>query len=193
MKAYEFTLSFSLKNATEDPSHYEQALWKNGCDDAVIGIGRKGAIGLMFAREAASAQEAISSAISDVMQSIPNATFVEAEPDLAGLTDIAEQVGRSRQNIRKLVLSEFSDCPPPAYSTGNPTLWHLADVLIWLQQSKGYEIDLTLIDVAKTAKSLNALRDWNQIEPTLRRQAEMMMASTTTEQTLLIEEPVLSL
>lgn len=173
VKTYDFSLTFSLPSVDEDPSIHEKALWDNGCDDALIGIGRRGSIGLMFAREAESAYQAVFSAISAVKRSIPGSALTEVEPDFVGITDIAELVDRSRQNIRKLIYADDSKCPPPAHS-GNPALWHLYDVLKWLQQAKNYEISHELIEVAAITKSLNALRVWNQIEPNGQEQAQEM-------------------
>ncbi|MEM6597814.1 MAG: DNA-binding protein [Cyanobacteria bacterium P01_C01_bin.69] len=135
MKEYEFTLIFSLQDPAEDPSDYEQALEKNDCTDALIGLGSKGSIALMFDRAADSAFEAISSAIAAVSKSIPHSTLTEAQPDLVGITDVAELVDKSRQNIRKLVYAEGSGCPLPVHN-GSSALWHLHDMLVWLQQEK---------------------------------------------------------
>ncbi|BBC22479.1 DNA-binding protein [Pseudanabaena sp. ABRG5-3] len=80
MQPFEFTLKFSLPNSQIDPSDYIEQLYKNGCDDALIGIGTKGYIALDFIREASSAYEAISSAITDVKVSIPHSRLIEATP-----------------------------------------------------------------------------------------------------------------
>jgi hypothetical protein len=180
MKEYEFTLTFSLQNSNEAPEKYEEALEKNNCTDALLGIGRKGMIALDFGRSADSAEEAISSAISAVKKSIPGAILIESEPDFVSITDIAEFVNRSRQNIRKLMLTNESDCPPPIHS-GHPSLWHLYDILQWLQQSKGYGISEEVIEVAKITKFLNAFRSWHQLESSQKKQAENMVNASLTE------------
>jgi hypothetical protein len=69
------TLSFNLQDSQIDPNDYIEQLHENGCDDALIGIGKKGCIVLNFIREASSAYEAISSAISD-KKVIPHAILV---------------------------------------------------------------------------------------------------------------------
>jgi hypothetical protein len=184
MKEYNFQLTFSLENPNEDPGDYEKALEKNNCTDALLGIGKKGMIALDFGREAASAYEAISSAISDIKRSIPGATLTEIEPDFVGITDVAKLVNRSRQNIRKLIFADYSECPLPVHS-GNPALWHLYDILKWLQQHKNYEISQELIEVAKISKSLNTLRAWTQLEADMQKQAEAMTTLKRTELTAL--------
>lgn len=44
------------------------------------------------------------SALADARRAMPSATLIEAVPDLVGLTDIADAVGMSRQNMRKLMI-----------------------------------------------------------------------------------------
>ncbi len=70
-----------------------------GCDDALVGVGQPGRIALDFTREARSASEAVLSAIKDVQRAIPGARLIEAGPDYVGLTEVAEMVGVTRQNI----------------------------------------------------------------------------------------------
>lgn len=42
MQDYEFTLEFTLSNPQADPADYVEQLYESGCDDALIGIGRRG-------------------------------------------------------------------------------------------------------------------------------------------------------
>jgi len=77
MKTYNFELSFKLPGLDADGEQYLDALYEAGCDDAVIGIGRKGFIGADFSREAASIDLAVESAIRDVEQAIPGARLIE--------------------------------------------------------------------------------------------------------------------
>ncbi len=101
MNEYEFTLTFTLPGTQDDPVQHLDALFEAGCDDAVAGTGIPGTISLEFNRDADSATNAVESAIRDVMKAIPGASLVEAKPDLVGLTDVAEILNCSRQNIRK--------------------------------------------------------------------------------------------
>ncbi len=50
MANFRFELYFKLKDG-EDPGSYEDVLYEEGCDDASLGIGKKGAMGLIFNRE----------------------------------------------------------------------------------------------------------------------------------------------
>lgn len=88
MQEYEFTLKFKLPNPGTDADIYIDALYESGCDDAIIGVGLSGLIGLDFIRGASSAYEAMFSAIKDVKKAIPQAELIEALPDFVGTTDI---------------------------------------------------------------------------------------------------------
>jgi len=60
-----------------------------GCDDALIGIGKRGKIALNFIRESSSAKEAVHSAIAQVVLAIPQAVFLEVNPDFISVTEVA--------------------------------------------------------------------------------------------------------
>ena len=117
-----------------------------------------------FIREAPSAYEAISSAISDVKKVIPHAVLIEAAPDFVGLTDTAKILGCTRQNIRNLIVKGESKSPLPVYE-GTPSIWHLAEILIWLKEEKTYLIDDSLLEIAKTNMDFNIARSWQKVEP----------------------------
>lgn len=154
MSGFEFELLFALSDADDDPGQCVEALGDAGCTDALLGIGCKGSIAMMFTREASSAEAAVLSAVRDVMGAVPGVRLVDVAPDLVGLSDVAELLGVSRQNVRKLVV-ESAQSEPPAVHPGHPTLWHLADLLRWLRQVKGYEVDDRLVEVAEMARQVN--------------------------------------
>lgn len=153
MAEYEFTLKFTLQNAQADPQEYVELLGRNGCDDALIGIGQCGRIGFSFIRESTSAYEAVSSAIKDIRKVLPNTRLIEAAPDLVGLTETADLLGFTRQNMRQLMIRAGATFPAPVRA-GKPTIWHLSQILVWIINKK-YEIDEALIDVAKTNMEVN--------------------------------------
>src|SRR5471030_2213188 len=101
MKTFAFTLNFTLPGQNDDPEQYLDALYEAGCDDAVIGTGQYGMIGLDFTRAAVSAEAALRSAVENVHAAVPGAALVQAGPDLAGLTEMAVIFGFSRQSMRK--------------------------------------------------------------------------------------------
>ncbi|BDM24570.1 MULTISPECIES: AlpA family transcriptional regulator [Pseudomonas] len=158
---YEFTLKYQLIE-DENVDAMLERLAESGCDDAMVGVGQPGRLALTFVREAPSAREAIESALRDVRTAVPSARLIEATPDLVGLTDVAEIIGVSRQNMRKLMLSHMYSFPAPIHE-GSTSLWHLADVLIWLQARGSYAIGQDIVDLARVAMSVNVSRAHQRI------------------------------
>jgi hypothetical protein len=111
MGTYDFTLRFTLGQHDANPELFVEDLLATGCDDALLGLGQPGRIALSFTRESSSADEAVMSALRDVQRAVPEANLVEASPDLVGLTDIANLLGFTRQNMRKLVVQPESPNP----------------------------------------------------------------------------------
>ena len=125
-----------------------------GFDDALIGLGLPGRIALEFTRESGSATEALAEAEAAVLRTIPGATLVEAAPDFVGLTDVAELIGMSRQNMRKLMLSHRPPFPLPVHD-GKTAIWHLADVLEWLNQRGNYALPEATRELAQVTRQRN--------------------------------------
>lgn len=175
MTEYDFLLKFDLPGPDGDPEEFVDALYEAGCDDATVGIGQHGRVALNFTREAASAVEAVSSAIADVKRAIPKAKLIEATPDLVGLTDIAEILGCSRQNIRKLVIGHRSLFPSPIHE-GSAAIWHLSKVLQWFKAKGSYAIEDNLIEVSKAAMQVNIARQMQDLEPAFHRNIKALLA-----------------
>jgi len=98
------------------------------------------------------------SAVHDVRAAIPGAELVEASPDLVGLTDVAEMMGCTRQNVRKLMLSNMATFPSAVHE-GTLSLWHLRPVLDWFRDTQKRSIDRSLIEVSEAAMKLNIARE----------------------------------
>lgn len=161
MMTYEFTLKFAVPDGLEMAS-IETRLFESGCDDALIGVGLKGRLALDFCREATSAQVAVTSAMADVKRGIPEARLIEAGPDLVGVTDIAELLAFTRQNMRKLVQSHLGTFPLPLHE-GRAPLWHLAEVLDWFQTYQRRQVDEPLRDVARVSMQANIARERRRV------------------------------
>jgi hypothetical protein len=157
MTEYEFTLRFRLPVDGSDPEQWIDALAQAGCDDALVGVGQPGRIALDFTREAGSAFDAIVSAVQAVQSAIPGAQLVEASPDFVGLTDVADLVGCTRQNIRKLMLGN-ADTFPAAVHEGSQAIWHLRPVLEWFSETQKRPIDPSLIEVSEVTMKVNIAR-----------------------------------
>ena len=159
---YTFTLKYQLTDDDREARALVERLGEAGCDDALVGIGQPGRLALEFTREAADADEAVRSALADVRQAAPSARLIEVAPDLVGLTDVAEIVGVSRQNMRKLMLAHPGSFPAPVHE-GSASIWHLADVLTWMQAKGGYALALGILDVARAALQVNVVKEGRRL------------------------------
>jgi hypothetical protein len=101
--------------------------------------------------------------------------LIEATPDFVGLTDTAKILGCTRQNIRNILVNSESRYPLPVYE-GTPSIWHLAEILIWLKEEKSYLIDDVLLEVAKTNMDINIARGWKKLEPALQENIMTLVA-----------------
>jgi hypothetical protein len=71
---------------------------------------------------------------------MPESKFIETGPDYAGLSDIADFFGFTRQNMRKLMLSHRTTFPPAIHEC-SVAIWHLADVLDWFQHHQKRRVE----------------------------------------------------
>ena len=159
---YTFTLKYQLADDDRDPDVLVERLGEAGCDDALVGIGQPGRLALEFTREAADAESAVRSALANVRSVVPSAKLIEVAPDLVGLTDVADIVGVSRQNMRKLMLAHPGSFPAPVHE-GSASIWHLADVLTWMQAKGGYALALGILDVARAALQVNVVKEGRRL------------------------------
>ena len=95
MKTHEFSIIASgLDHEAED---FESRFYDAGCSDATIAF-QKGHIIVDFAREAASIDDAISTAIDNVQKAGAKVDRVEPDP-LVSLADMASRAGVSRTTM----------------------------------------------------------------------------------------------
>lgn len=171
---YTFTLKFKLAQHDDDLDQIVERLGAAGCDDAVVGIGIAGRVALAFVREAPSAEAALLSALADVRGAIADAKLIEAAPDFVGLTDVADTIGVTRQNMRKLMVTNAASFPAPVHD-GTTAVWHLADVLAWLKSRGTYPLSAPLIDVANTTMQINLVKAAAKIKPRLKREVAALI------------------
>ncbi len=161
MNTYDFELIFKLSNKQEDANIYLEKLFEVGCDDTIVSIGQLGIISLSFSRESENADEAIKSAISDILKAIPDAKLVEASPDIVSISDVASILGYSRQYVRKIFEKDISASSPLPIHIGNPSIWHLSEVLSWMfdiKKLKKEDIPNSLFEIANITKEVNLNR-----------------------------------
>lgn len=172
---YTFTLKYQLWERDHDPNDIIERLGAAGCEDALVGMGQAGRVALEFTREAPSAQAAFMSALADVKRAVPSARLIEAVPDMVGLTDVAEVVGVTRQNMRKLMIAHAKSFPAPIHD-GSTAIWHLADILTWLRARGTYQLEVGLFEVAAIAMQINLAKAVCQIVPRVRREVRALIA-----------------
>lgn len=172
---YTFTLKYQLSAQDCDHEDIVERLGAAGCDDALVGIGQPGRIALEFVREAETAKAALVSALADIKRAVPSAKLIEASPDFVGLTDVAKIVGVSRQNMRKLMVNHANSFPAPVHE-GSAAVWHLADVLSWLQAKGGYLLTPAVIEIAATTMQINLAKEALQIAPQVQREVQALVA-----------------
>ena len=168
---YTFTLKYQLADDDRHPTALVERLGDAGCNDALVGVGQPGRLALEFTREADSAEAAVRSALADVRSAVPGARLIEVAPDLVGLTDVADIVGVSRQNMRKLMQTHPGSFPVPVHE-GNSSIWHLADVLAWLQAKGGYSLDQGVLEVARVALRVNLAKERRRLSRPARKGLE---------------------
>ena len=175
MAEYTFKLTFALVSLDADSDVLIERLGVAGCDDAVVGVGRRGRLALEFTREAENAARAVGSAVSDVRSAVPDAVLIEASPDLVGLTDVASLLGVTRQNVRQLIVS--CDAPEPApVHADRPTIWRLAGVLRWLAREKRYPISPELLELAEATMQVNLAVEARDADPRAQAQIAALLA-----------------
>jgi predicted DNA-binding transcriptional regulator AlpA len=172
---FEFGMRFKIGAEGADSKDMVERLGEAGCDDAVIGTGQPGRVALDFTREARSVKDAIISALRDVKKALPKAELIEVTPDFAGLTDVAELVGVSRQNMRKLMLAHPTTFPAPVHE-GSASVWHLAHVLRWLAQRGDYSISKPLLDIATMAMQVNLVKEAQALDGPVQREVRALVA-----------------
>jgi hypothetical protein len=132
MKKYEFSIIASGLDPQADD--FECQFYSNGCDDATVSF-QKGHIIVDFAREAATLDAAIDSAIRNVLST--GARVDRIEPDsLVTLADIARRADLSRAAVSLYARGERgAGFPSPLRRiTSDSPLWDWTAVAEWLSE-----------------------------------------------------------
>jgi hypothetical protein len=155
---YNFTLV--LLNVFKDTEGLEDVLFDAGCNDALLYF-RKNFVFLEFDRDANNLKEAIFSAMKEVETADIPIKVAKIQPDdLVSASEIARRLNKSRESVRKLIISNSSlDFPTPAVSLNKRSqLWSWYKVSLWLFKSKKL-IQRDIIDNAKLIYEINSVLD----------------------------------
>nr|WP_113864997.1 hypothetical protein [Brenneria salicis]NMN90572.1 AlpA family transcriptional regulator [Brenneria salicis ATCC 15712 = DSM 30166]RBP66937.1 AlpA family transcriptional regulator [Brenneria salicis ATCC 15712 = DSM 30166]RLM32094.1 hypothetical protein BHG07_01555 [Brenneria salicis ATCC 15712 = DSM 30166] len=167
MTTYHFSLT--LSGVTAETPGLEDALFSNGCSDALLCFYGH-AVYLEFDRGSTNFAAAVLSAIRDIELAGINAQVQSADAALVGLSDIAALSGMSRQAIALMKDGKrgTGDFPSPIQRlSGASPLWNWSDVAEWL--AKQGKIAQELADNARELTAINlALQVRNS-----RQQAEL--------------------
>ena len=107
-RAFEFDLVCALPEGTDEGAILD-ALYEAGCDDAAVGLGALGLIGLGFTRVGQDPEDVISETVKQAMRGLPAGTQLrEVKPDLVSLADVAARLKVTRQALQKRKM------PPPS-------------------------------------------------------------------------------
>lgn len=119
---------------------------------------------LAVSSEGADAVDAFQDLLPRIVSAVPALRILRLDPDLVGVSDIAERSGHSRQNVQQWVSGERNGdrpFPPPEGSAGRSLVWRWAEVNAWLkplglddQATRPTREESALLDVA--------LIQWNQ-------------------------------
>lgn len=146
---FEFDLVFALPAEVPEEDELLDALFVAGCDDAAVGAGVAGLLGLAFNRSGEDAETVISGAVEQALSALPDGSELrEVKPDLVSLADVAARLQVSRQALQK------REMPPP--SLGG--LYRAAEMVRYLDAQPG-----------KVRQGLVTARGWFAAAPAAQR------------------------
>lgn len=107
--------------------------------------------------------EAVSRLVSSLAAALPGLRVVRLDPELVGISDIAQRIGHSRQNVLQWVNGERNGSlrfPAPEGCAGRSLVWRWADVNEWLRPL-GVGDEAVRPSRAEAARIDVMLLDWN--------------------------------
>lgn len=163
MKNIYYNFLLVLEGLSEINIETEDKLFESGCDDATLSI-KDNIAYLEFDRKSISMQEAIVSAITNVIDSGLNLRISAIEPgEYVTTSEIARRINKSRQYIHKLKIGEsgFESFPAPisGNQSGNP-IYRWSTVVFYFYKHKKF-IKKEEVDKAQLFKMFNAILDKN--------------------------------
>lgn len=103
--------------------------------DATLSWNR-GLYRLAISSQGRDALDALRKLLTRINSKIPALKVLRLDPDLVGVSDIAERTGRTRQNVQQWVTGERNSdhpFPSPEGCAGRSLVWRWADVNDWLK------------------------------------------------------------
>jgi hypothetical protein len=131
MVEYEFL--FVVDGVSSDDDTMVAAL--TDAFDGVLSWNR-GLCRLAISSQGADALDALRNLLTRISSEVPALKILRLDPDLVGVSDIAERTGRTRQNVQQWVTGERNSenpFPPSEGCAGRSHVWRWADVNDWLK------------------------------------------------------------
>jgi predicted DNA-binding transcriptional regulator AlpA len=107
--------------------------------------------------------EAASRLVSHLTAALPGLRVLRLDPELVGISDIAQRIGHSRQNVQQWVNGERNGdrpFPAPEGCAGRSLVWRWADVNEWLR-SLGASDEAVRPSREEATRIDVMLLDWN--------------------------------
>lgn len=77
IREFQFDVMIRLPKGNPDIEKVLDRLYEAGCDDAVVGLGTPGLLGLSFIRQGADREAVIAGAVRDALAGLPAGAVVE--------------------------------------------------------------------------------------------------------------------
>jgi hypothetical protein len=156
MPRYAFELRFACPWEITDAPFVLEQFARIGCTDVVVRPAKAGRVVVGFDRVDSSARRALRGAIEAAATALPMARLVEASPDVVGYVEMAAIARISRQNLRHASMHDPSF--PIALHEGRVDLYHLDDVLVWVQRRQHRRVSVPLLELAGATRADNLER-----------------------------------
>jgi hypothetical protein len=169
---YEFTLKFT-RHKTWRCSDVPGSSRRLAAAGVLSLRQRHGRLALQVRREGRDAAAVIDDAIVEAHRIIGLLDLHEVGPDYVGMTGLARRFGVSRQAMRKLMVSRAGRFPAPIHQV-HAAVWHLAEVLEWLEAVRLYRIDIGQLETARAAQSLNLILEQRRLREVHRHTARLI-------------------
>lgn len=99
---FEFELIFALPEGEHDAFALSDAVFEAGFEDALVGTGHAGLLGVELEAVGDDAESAILDAARTLIKALPVGTLLrEVRPDLVSLADVAEKLEVKRQALQQ--------------------------------------------------------------------------------------------
>lgn len=150
MAEIEFELIFALPVGDHDAFELMDAVFEAGFEDAIVGTGVPGMVGIALEAASDHAEDAILNAARAIRKQLPARSVLrEVRPDLVSLADVARRLEVTRQSLQKRRM------PPPSQG-GLFRMEEVAVVIMEAMQAKGAGARQGRFAVEKAGKWLGA-------------------------------------